>query len=394
MIVRSVLAAVGLIAVVLVSAAGADAQGVYRWVDKQGNVHYSQTPPQEAQPEPKAAAPVPAPLVGLTPIPLGAPPTEPVAHARFLLDNRRWDRTATAEAARLLDAALKAEPKNAMALTQTARLTYFGGYQGGDRYDPKALYHAAALVDRALAADPILPEAHVTRGFVGFYQKAYARARQAALEADKHRPGDAEAGILLAGIANVERKYGEALARVQGALRTATTRSQQRRALQELTMVYKGKGEIPAADQTYAMIVRLEPESPWWRVNYANFLNSRQEYERAIPLAQEALAIMDFGVGHEVLAKAAMGRANQLVRDSQDWAGAGDYYALAVQHDPDSADARYGLGMTYWARAGQTRGKVLLDQAGVELQAALKIDPKHAQARRLYDDLVRRGWKP
>ncbi len=260
MLVRSVLAAVGVIAVALVSAAGADAQGVYRWVDKQGNVHYSQTPPQEAQPEPKAAAPVPAPLVGLTPIPLGAPPTEPVARARFLLDNRRWDGAATAEAARLLDAALKADPKNAMALTQTARLTYFAGYQSGDRYDPKSLYHAATLVERALAADPTLPEAHVTRGFVVFYQKAYARARQAALEAEKHRPGDAEAGILLAGVANVERKYDDALARVEGALRTAATRSQQRRALQELTMVYKGKGDVPAADQTYAMIVRLEPE--------------------------------------------------------------------------------------------------------------------------------------
>lgn len=425
------LAVVSVTAVVLASAAGADAQGVYRWVDKQGNVHYSQTPPPpEAQveppvtPAPKAVtappppsakskppappavattppvsqtpptAAVPAPLAGLVPIPLGAPPTEPVARARFLLDNRRWDSDAKAEAARLLAAALKTDPKNAMALTQAARLTYFAGYYSGDWYDPKALARAATLVEQALATDPKLPEAHVTQGFVFFYRKAYARARQAALEAEKHRAGDAEAEILLADIANVEKKRDEALIHAQAALRTATTRSQQRRALQELTTVYEAKSDMSAADQTYAMIVKLDPDSPWARVNYAGFLNWRQDYERALPLAQEAVAMMDFGVGHHVLSRAALGRGNQLVRDKKDWVGAGDYYALAVKHDPNNADAHYGLGMSYWARAGAARDKALLDKAGAELQAALKLDPKHAEARRMYDDLKQRGWKP
>jgi tetratricopeptide (TPR) repeat protein len=419
----AVAAPIALVIAFVASDAGlAGAQGVHRWVDKDGNVHYSQFPPPGAQPEPRVtpeprtAAPAPppvrarpatppvsqtpppaagpAPLAALVPIPLGDPPTEPVARARFLLDNRRWDNEAKAEAARLVGAALKTEPKNAMALTQAARLTYFAGYASGDRYDPKALARAETLVERALAADPKLPEAHVTQGYVFFYRKAYARAKQAALEAEKHRPGDAEAEILLADIANVEKKYDEALIRVQAALRAATTRSQQRRALLELATVYKAKRDFSAADRTYAMIVRLDPDSPWARVNHAAFLTWRQEYERALPLAQEALAIMDFGMGHHVLSRAALGRANQMVRDKKDWVGAGEYYALAAKHDPGSADAHYGLGMSYWARAGATRDRALIDKAGAELQVALKLDPKHAEARRMYDELVRRGWKP
>lgn len=43
------------------------AQGLYRWVDETGQVHYSQTPPPRGDFQPLApAAPPPAPATGLT----------------------------------------------------------------------------------------------------------------------------------------------------------------------------------------------------------------------------------------------------------------------------------------------------------------------------------------
>ena len=67
-----------------------------------------------------------------------------------------------------------------------------------------------------------------------------------------------------------------------------------------LSWAYQEQKQYDLAENAYQKIIELDAASPWAKINYSSFLISLGKYDEAIDYGKQALAIMDFGMGHHV----------------------------------------------------------------------------------------------
>jgi tetratricopeptide (TPR) repeat protein len=103
-------------------------------------------------------------------------------------------------------------------------------------------------------------------------------------------------------------------------------------------------------------------------------------------VAERALGIMNFGMGHHVLAQALYAQGFQFW-EQQKYRQAGTYFQRATEHDPNHADAFLGLGLAYRKVAILTENPALLTDAEQALGKAIEIDRNHKKAKAALDRL-------
>ncbi len=293
------------------------------------------------------------------------------------------------QAQRNLHRILQANPRHALAYVQLARVEYKLGYLNGENFDAGGLERAHRLLAKAFEIDPELVDAFVVSSSVYYFQKDLARARQMAEEAEKREPSLPDVNLALARIERKEQKLDDAFKRFRAVIETTNDKTLLVTAYEGLISIHKARKEYAAADEAYQVILKLEPDSAWAKVDYANFLVGRGEHDKAIEFAKAALGIMDFGMGHRVLADAYAEKGRDLFWTRNEPEEAARYFHLAIQADPSTAGAHYGLGAYYFTRArtAGSREQVLeiLDQAEREYRRALELEPDYAAARQELD---------
>lgn len=280
----------------------------------------------------------------------------------------------------LLFEAARAAPDGVHAYIGMGRLAYKAAFHSGTRYDQDGLKHSREYFAAALEIDATAFDAYFYRTYAHLFSKDIERAREDAARARELDSDSPRSDILFADIAIREKDYDEAETMAKSIIERTSDTKLLGDAYAVLTRVYKARKQYDLAAKTYLQIIELYPNSPWALINYSKFLSDRDAYDEAIEYGEKALALMDFGMGHRVLADAYYAKGYDLHWGQDKYEAAKPYFAGAIEHDADHANAHYGLGMAYYWTGYNDKNVPDLENAEIYLRRALELKPGHKQA--------------
>jgi Tfp pilus assembly protein PilF len=302
------------------------------------------------------------------------------ARAMAMADGYDGHKTVLDDAEALLREGMKDEAASPLMLAGLSRITMKRGYQSSEAYSKASLTAADELVDRALTLAPTLPEAHTQRGWLHYFEKNDARAKDEAMAADRLAP-TARNDALLAEIAFRANDVNDAEKRTMHAL-TLDAPSELQASYTMLQQVAHSRGDPAAEERIYERMLEVDPKGAWTKGNFAGFLIGREKYDRAIEMAEAALKISDYGAAHQVLAHAYTEKgADALWGTPSAPDAAKAAFDSAVAADPSYAHAHYGLGAYFRKLALGRREKALLTRSSDEFEKAAKLDKDPHLAR-------------
>jgi tetratricopeptide (TPR) repeat protein len=136
------------------------------------------------------------------------------------------------------------------------------------------------------------------------------------------------------------------------------------------------------------------PPSPLDKSSYSQFLTTRGRYDEGIEAGKQAVALMDFPMGHHILSYAYYKKAADLLWKEKRPEEAKPYFTEALLHDPANADAHYGLGVVYLRFADGQPNSEEFNKAEVEFIQTIMLKPDHPQARDLLNRLRQHRQTP
>jgi len=303
------------------------------------------------------------------------------AEAQKAIESYPGDQDGLEKAEKFLDRILRSNKKSVYAQTGLGRLAYKKGYINYDNYEKDSLAEAHSHFEKALRADPNFFDAWYYGAYPYIYEKKYVQAKVMAEKALAINPDSPKVDLLFADIAQGEGDTGEVERRSTNVIAKASDNFLLTSAYSNLTWVYWVRKEYDLADKAYQKIIELEPASPWAKINYSSFLVSIESYDKAIDYGKQALKLMDFGMGHNILGQALCGKGIYLYWKENRPDEAKGFFEEAVQHDPDNADAYYGLGMSLYNVGYRDRNVGDLEKGKGALERALQLNPDHPQAK-------------
>jgi tetratricopeptide (TPR) repeat protein len=323
-----------------------------------------------------------------------APPPKPVAIAAAPAVDPHAERYATVQKQidkwggdhADLDAArngameiLAANRDYAPAYVALARIEYREGYINGWQYEPANLERASKLVNHALKLDPDNREAHITAANIAAYSGNFDIARDH-LDAAERVPADDGAVVLgRMTLEQVQRHPDEAI-RIARAGASKIKPDEVAAYQDKLATCYQWLRMTDDAEGAYRAALVASPKSAWLHSNYAGFLVARKRFEEAIPIAEQAVAIMPFGMGFRNLFTAYGGRLSELWHDRR-YDEASRIVEKIERIGHDNADAQYEVGTYYELVAMRQPDGGFLDRAEAAFKRALVLEPDHEGAK-------------
>ena len=321
------------------------------------------------------------PAITLAPLvarPAATPEQRMYAEAMALVDGYGGHMEKLDEADARLRPMVAANPRSALAYAGLGRVAYTRGMRTSDDYDPAALKTAREMADKAIGLDPSVADAYRLRGSVAYESKDLVAARADAMKALKLDPKSSR--LLLADIQLAEGDLDGAEKTIRDMLATPLTEGLAVSALAALAEVYEKIGDYEAERRAYLKEIEIEPGQAWLKGNYAGFLIRKGEYDAAIAMAKKAIAQMDYGVAHRVLAKAHCAKGEQYLWEGGDPKTALEEFQAADAASPGYARAAYDLG-AYHQLLGKTGDKKQLDVAKTFYAKAIQLEPKDPLAK-------------
>jgi serine/threonine-protein kinase len=247
-----------------------------------------------------------------------APTQNPAAYDLYLRGmthfNKAYDQDVLTaaeipQAIALFEQALAADPKFALAEAQLAYADVFLYFNGVDRSETR-LISAKAAVDRALALQPDLGEAHLALGVYHYWgRRDYAPALEQLRLAREALPNSADVVSIIASVARRQNRWNEAIA---GFRQAALLDPRSTVSLDQLALAYANLRRYAEADRAFGQAVALALDPADERVTHA--LNSMMWHGDLVPLRTavgELTPGSDAYVGNAV----SMWRIHWLARD-------------------------------------------------------------------------------
>jgi tetratricopeptide (TPR) repeat protein len=327
--------------------------------------------------------PVPVPsVVAAPPLPASAPADRRAyAEAMDLLDGE-GPRLPEAEA-RLSDLG-RSTPPSALACAGLARVALVRAQhaQGvsDERTAAEALARAVDLSVKAIAIDPVLPEAYVWRASALEASHDATGARVAADAARRLAPAMSASLLLTSRLAIDDGDLERAGEVLSGMLGRPLTRGDASAALAELAGVYERMSDVDAADQAWRLRIDVEPESARARADYARLLSRRGQHDAAMAMAREAMArtapdaASDAGVRRTLAATYCRAGVRDLW-DLGDADAALRAFEEAARADAGQACAAFGLGAYHQYVAAGRGDTAQVGEAMRQYTRAEALDP-------------------
>ena len=209
-----------------------------------------------------------------------------------------------------LERVIKSNFRNAPAHIEMARYYVMRGYISGRRFQPGTLDKALWEIQYALSTDPKSADAYVYLGHL-FYLKG--APQEAVKDLQKAEAIGTDNPWLYLNWANALMDLSDYEA-AEARLRMARARIDAMPAAppnvrialhSELSAALDHRGKLDDANNEYLTLIMLEPGSAWNHGNYAYFLLFRRGLpDAAIAEANQALKLMDYGIGRLTLAAA------------------------------------------------------------------------------------------
>lgn len=240
--------------------------------------------------------------------------------ARDELDQWRGQREYLAEAGKVLTKIIQEDAAFAPAHRELGRLYIMAGYINGDNYEKGSLSPAEKEILKSIEIEPDYADSYVLLGHLYTNLKNYSKAMESLKKADEIGTkipwldlNYADLYIDIGADDLAEKKYLNVVESNTNNKKAYGT------ALQGLAKLYTRKGDFKKADEWYEKTTQYEPESAWNWGNYANFLLYRMnDADRAIKNGEQALKIMDYGMGRFTLACALFAKWAQGIESGND----------------------------------------------------------------------------
>jgi tetratricopeptide (TPR) repeat protein len=246
--------------------------------------------------------------------------SDAVARAKALIDTEYGDARKLEAAAVLLHEALDANPNDADAYVQAARLTIKGGHIVRSQFQPGTVEAYQELLDKALKLDPKNQKAHILKA-EAFHIQGQSTQELIELGMAKQR-GDSDPwlwigyGRYYTGVKDYESAHSAYMkVKALGPGSNAEWRGAYVTALERLAW-YEWRLRGPAAVRELGRLVKQErdPKDAWSLGNFAEDFLAFGMYDDAIEFSREALAVMNYGAGRLILTAALYGKAAQLIQ--------------------------------------------------------------------------------
>lgn len=303
--------------------------------------------------------------------------------AQRILDKHHGSKVQLEKAFAILNKIEVNEPGSKYALVGYGRHSYLSGYQNNDIYNKQSLEYSKRYFEKAISLYPDFFDAFYYGAHPYLYSGNIEKASEMAGKAREleRAENSGSVDLLYAEIARVEKNNLETVRMVNLSLEKDLDTHRLFIAYELLARSYKQEKLYGQAENAYKKVIELDPQSPWARSNYSNFLRGhRKNYDAAIEQAKAALKLMDFGMGHRVLGAAYYAKAVELSWEKRDYEASIDYFVLTVEEVPDFANAYYGLGIAYYQLGNQKKDKLMISSAEKALVTAVKLDPNNKHA--------------
>jgi len=301
--------------------------------------------------------------------------------AQGLIDEYEGKRHKLTQSLELIEKIKATEPNSKYVWVAYGRISYKAGYINGDKYDNATLNRAKIYFQKAILIDPNFFDAYFYGAFPYLFSQDLKKAKQMIARAAELDRDSAKVDVLFGEIAERENHYHDAIRHAKSAIAKHPDNKILGHAYSLLTSAYRNLNKYEIADRYYRKIINLDPNSAWARMNYSSFVTKFiGDYDEAITQGEIALELMDFGMGHSVLAGAYYAKAAQLHWKKKQYQESIPYYQLAIKHKPSMSNAFYGLGMAYYAIGHKNRNKSQIIQAEEYLDKAIQINPEFEQA--------------
>ena len=297
-----------------------------------------------------------------------------------ILDGYHGNGYVLAEAETHFKGMLTQWPGSSRAKAGLANVASQRAFLRGDNYDPTKLADALRLVDEALAADPTFSSALCTRAWILHDEKDHDGARRALDAVLKVAPARPCAVRLRAKLQKEDRDLPGAEKTLVDFLSRPVEHTSAGGALEDLAVIDEERGDLETADQARRRQIELVPESAWAKGDYASFLIRKGDANGAIVMAQRALSQLAYGVAKDTLARAYCAQGEGLLWQDRRADEALRSFQAALAASP-AACGLYGLGAYYQYQgvAGTSPSQLL--QARKLYEQAVAAEPENKLAR-------------
>jgi len=301
--------------------------------------------------------------------------------ANRLMDEAEGNRAKLERAAEILSELQQKYPESELPWIGAGRLTLKAGYINRTNYSEKSLKLSVKYFHKALAINPDSLDALVFSAYPYLYQGDLENAKRRAIVAAEIDPGAVRLLFLQGEIAHKEKDWWEEIRLAKRVLASTDDPRFIGFAYSDLANAYRVTKQYGKAEHYYLKIIELKPDSAYSLINYGSFLVNRGEYDKAIDILNRSMQIAKSGMGHHLLAKAWYGKGRMLFWEDGKPAEGVKCFENVLLHDPDHANALYGLGLYYYRKGHQGKDQVELYRAEGYYKRAIEADPEHEQAK-------------
>lgn len=302
-----------------------------------------------------------------------------VKTARNLLDSWSGQPEILDRAREILVRVLDANPQDFVALRQMARYQLMAGYINDQyveyktnvylvgNYEPGTLQEAEATIRNAIRINPRFAEGYVMLANIQFQQGRLDDADKSLTKADTLGTDDPWLQLNWAKLDVARGEHSAAAKRCQQVLESGTDDIRAKSSAYDFLIdSYTRAGAHDKVIALYGDRIRFEPGNAWVRGNFADYLSETLgRNDEAIMQAREALRIMDYGVGHHILAMALYRKWADMVAQGNQ-AGAERYFQEARENFPQLNEVMvYGASVP----GGEHLTKALITKKGISVDA-------------------------
>ena len=312
--------------------------------------------------------------------------------AQSLIDASSGNLTRLREAQVLLDQLYQQDPQSPLPYIGWGRILSKTSYRIRTGQRSEGIAKAHALFRKAQELDPELPDAYLFAAYPYLHQRPrdFENGARMVGKAESLAPDSPRVHLLYAYMAERRKNHAEVIRHCTRVLETTEQPLLLSFAHADLARAYSKLERYDLAEISYRKVIELRPASAWGHSNYSRFLASVDRFDEAIAEARKALALMNFVRGHEMLAYAYYSKGAHLYWDLKQREDAGPWFARAIEANPRSANAHYGLSIVHYHLADNGGGPEDLKRSRGLLDRAPALKPDHRQALRQLERLRQR----
>jgi tetratricopeptide (TPR) repeat protein len=224
-------------------------------------------------------------------------------------------------------------PDDADYYSALGEVTYRIARQPDGSYSPYTLEDALQVIDKALQLAPSHVRANILKAYIYQAQGRFAEAKATCHLVEQLMPESSQTKLLRAAL-DVQRDPARVIPQLKEVDNTWLLNETRIRTYSMLVQAYRATGEYALAMDTLFQLKRMEPESPWNKLDYAWAIQEQTRFEEAMLWLLQVKEEADYDKTRQLLASAYLLIGLKRWNNENDFDSGIAFIASAVKEDP------------------------------------------------------------